>query len=232
MIPHKKSLEAQFKEWLSKEGNRKNMKDYFNQKTRDALIMLSMKNNGNWEGIYEDIKNNVDVFNDAVLVEKLERFHDSEVAAVTIIDEDYPEILKQSYKPPFVLFYTGDLAMIDRAVESIGILGKELISDNIVSDGGVVTLLGREEIEIKDADSYVFVTTSLTGDMNVSDSARLFASLSNAVFLDNASERRFNLLVMMYAHKFGMQIVSTPNDWVMDIAEENVEFVESFADLL
>ena len=43
--------------------------------------------------------------------------------AVTIMDKEYPEHLKQVYKPPLVLFYYGDLSLIHSLNNCIGVIG-------------------------------------------------------------------------------------------------------------
>jgi DNA processing protein len=42
---------------------------------------------------------------------------------VTIIDEQYPEALKKIYKPPFVLFYYGDLGLAHVNEKAIAVIG-------------------------------------------------------------------------------------------------------------
>jgi DNA processing protein len=69
-------------------------------KGRDILIYLSVKYKGDWTKIYEAIKSKelVDNLNIAKAVEE-------NTNAITIIDENYPEVFKKIYKPPFVVYY-------------------------------------------------------------------------------------------------------------------------------
>lgn len=39
--------------------------------------------------------------------------------AVTLIDYDYPQKLKQAYRPPIVLFYYGDLSLLDKKLIAV-----------------------------------------------------------------------------------------------------------------
>jgi DNA processing protein len=72
---------------------------------RDILIYLAIKYQGDWNRMYEAIKNKELV--DATNVEETVKSVGSQVC--TIIDDAYPTSLKSVYKPPFVLFYHGNL---------------------------------------------------------------------------------------------------------------------------
>ena len=84
-------------------------------KGRDILVYLSLKYQGDWNAIYQAIKNKELV--DEVEVQK-------QVSGIkndytTIIDDDYPEVFKKIYKPPFVIFYKGNLNLINNNVIAI-----------------------------------------------------------------------------------------------------------------
>lgn len=79
-------------------------------KGRDIIIYLSIKYAGDWNAIYQAIKNKEFVDEEQV-TKAVNNISDK---YVTIIDEDYPEKLKKIYKPPFVLYYKGDLDLINQ----------------------------------------------------------------------------------------------------------------------
>jgi DNA processing protein len=79
-------------------------------KGRDILVWLSIKYEGDWNSIYQAIKNKELVDEEQVT----KSINDVSDKYVTIIDEDYPEKLKKIYKPPFVLYYKGDLDLINQ----------------------------------------------------------------------------------------------------------------------
>ena len=65
-------------------------------KARDVLIALWKKNNKNWEDTYKALqKKDYDL-------EEFEDTSDND-KYVTILDSEYPQVLKERYKPPFVL---------------------------------------------------------------------------------------------------------------------------------
>ena len=80
-------------------------------KGREILLALSIKFNGDWQQIYSAIQSKYELLSDEAdtLIASLP----SDLSYVTIIDNDYPENLKAAYKPPFVLFYKGNLSLIN-----------------------------------------------------------------------------------------------------------------------
>jgi len=74
-------------------------------KAREILIALAIRNNGDWGRIYEDVKNKTYPTDEEIKQAK-------SVKCITILDEEYPNELKQSFKPPFVLFYEGDINLL------------------------------------------------------------------------------------------------------------------------
>ena len=75
---------------------------------QDILLYFALKHLGDWDKIYTSIKNK-DRFDDEEFISlktKLKSFY------VTIIDDSYPEYLRHSFKPPFVIFYYGDLDLL------------------------------------------------------------------------------------------------------------------------
>jgi len=72
---------------------------------RNILIYLNKKHNGNWDRIYSDIQNRANYPDDDI---EINQYHH----VTTLVDPDYPTKLKQSFKPPFCLFWEGDLSLL------------------------------------------------------------------------------------------------------------------------
>lgn len=87
---------------------------------REILISLAIKFNGDWDLIYQSLKLKKDYEDEE---EVLKNCRDLKCQAVTIMDDGYPEQLKQVAKPPFVLFYEGDLSLANRKQDCIGVIG-------------------------------------------------------------------------------------------------------------
>jgi len=85
---------------------------------QDILLYFALKHLGDWDKIYASIKNK-DRFDEEEFISlktKLKSFY------ITIIDDTYPEYLRHSFKPPFVIFYYGnlDLLMLNNRITVVG----------------------------------------------------------------------------------------------------------------
>ena len=90
---------------------------------RNVLAYLSVLYEGNWDKIFQAIQNKIPL--DSTEVEKVVK--EIKTPFITILDELYPEKLKHIYKPPFVLFYHGDLDLWNRP--SIAVVGSRTCSE-------------------------------------------------------------------------------------------------------
>lgn len=73
-----------------------------------VIVYLAIKYKGDWDAIYKAImeKENVDV-------KEVERVvSECPYNYITILDDRYPMNIKHIYKPPFVLFYKGNLELL------------------------------------------------------------------------------------------------------------------------
>ncbi len=90
---------------------------------RRLLLFLALKFNGEWEKIFQAIKEK-QYFDNQIIEETLADFNGK---FVTIIDEDYPEKFKHIYKPPFVIFYEGDFSLVTK--KSLSVVGTRSCSE-------------------------------------------------------------------------------------------------------
>lgn len=66
---------------------------------REILLYFTLKYGGDWDKIYAAIYNKEDIdYEDAEKV-----LDECPNEYITMLDKEYPEILKHTYKPPFVL---------------------------------------------------------------------------------------------------------------------------------
>ena len=72
---------------------------------KSVLMWLSKKNKGDWLGIFRDIQNKTEIPYDADV--------SNDYDCVTILDPQYSNKLRQSWHPPFVLWYLGDLNLLN-----------------------------------------------------------------------------------------------------------------------
>ena len=73
----------------------------------NVLLYFALKHDGDFEKIYNDIKEKVPVDENEFI--KLKR--GLKTKYVTILDNNYPKVLKQIACPPFVLFYEGNIRL-------------------------------------------------------------------------------------------------------------------------
>ena len=83
---------------------------------KEKILAYSIKYQGDWNKIARAISNE----------EKAEKISCS-VSYVTIVEEDYPQKLKALRFPPWILFYSGDITLLNKP--SLGIVGSRQISD-------------------------------------------------------------------------------------------------------
>ena len=91
---------------------------------KNTLVALAIKHNGDWQKIYDDISQKVEVEQEYIL--KAETL---KCKTVTLADQDYPHQLRQAWKPPFVLFYYGDLSIVQDYYKNVSIVGSRDCSE-------------------------------------------------------------------------------------------------------
>ena len=86
---------------------------------RQILIALAIKHGGDWDKIYQALTEK----EVSELEECYKQFELSTCKATTILDSDYPQILKEIYMPPFVLFYYGDITLTHNPDKCLSVIG-------------------------------------------------------------------------------------------------------------
>lgn len=73
------------------------------------LLYFSLKYNGDFYKVYDALKTkeNIDI-NELIQLKRNLRYK-----YITMIDRNYPEYLKRENRPPIVLFYEGNLSLVD-----------------------------------------------------------------------------------------------------------------------
>lgn len=86
---------------------------------REILIAEAVYYHGNWEEIVNAIrKRELLPIGDVIDINRRLK-----CKAITIMDEEYPEYLKELYRPPIVLFYYGDIKLIKDIRKNVAIVG-------------------------------------------------------------------------------------------------------------
>ncbi|MCH3909826.1 MAG: DNA-processing protein DprA [Bacilli bacterium] len=86
---------------------------------RDIMIYLSLKYEGDWEKMVDAVKRREQVSEE----EALEKIGKIKSQVVTILDSTYPESFKHCYKPPMVLYYYGNLSLLEKEKDCVAYIG-------------------------------------------------------------------------------------------------------------
>ena len=94
----------------------------------EIIVSMAIKYRGEWNDIYAGLSDpqNRDLDEYYKIVQKMKCKY------VTILSKDYPEYLKNSFKPPFVLFYYGDISLISNIGKNVAVVGSRVCSDYAV----------------------------------------------------------------------------------------------------
>lgn len=92
--------------------------------SREILLYLALKHEGNWDAIYEEVSSKSEPNTE----EAKELFKNLKSKYITLLDDEYPEDLKQAKKPPFVLFYYGDISLL-KSKFKLGVVGSRKYSE-------------------------------------------------------------------------------------------------------
>lgn len=91
-------------------------------KTPEKVYKATRKKLLEIKGITEQLVDNIEKSKDVELIKKYEAYiNKNSIKLVNIIDEEYPENLRQIYDPPITLFCIGDVSLLKKT--SIGIVG-------------------------------------------------------------------------------------------------------------
>ena len=101
---------------------------------RKLLIDTVIANKGDWGKVYSIFSNKE--------MDKVPKADDFKGNCITMVDQDYPDVLKDSDRPPFVLFYEGDLSLLKNN-NIISVVGTRNPSDEGVY--ATRTLLSEED---------------------------------------------------------------------------------------
>lgn len=112
------------------------------------LLYFSIKYKGDWDQIYAAI-NKKEKVDEQLMGELLSK---QENKYITILDDNYPVKLKTIYKPPFVLFYKGEISLLSNKNKTLAIIGSRKntlygkhVTENLTKDlvkEGIVVVSG------------------------------------------------------------------------------------------
>ena len=153
---------------------------------RNILIFLNKKNSGDWNKMYHDIQNRENYPDDNV---DITQYHH----VTTLVDPDYPTKLKQSFKPPFCLFWEGDLSLLnkdnimvicgcDKGNAQLAKLIQNLSDTHIICNGDD-SAIEREALQIvmKNNQPLILVLNESIDESDIDDEVFLYAVKNGCV---------------------------------------------------
>ena len=103
----------------------------------NVLTFLAIKYKGDWDKIMDHLRNKLGVDDDELEA----TIKNMKCKVITYLDKEYPEQLRQVPKPPFALFYHGDISLIANYSKLVAVVGAREPSEyglkhlnNIVKD--------------------------------------------------------------------------------------------------
>ncbi len=75
---------------------------------REVLLTMSYLKSGDWNEIYQSIKDKERLKDEEILKAKKE----TKANFITVVDKNYPDCFKHLYNPPFLLYYYGNLSLL------------------------------------------------------------------------------------------------------------------------
>ena len=86
---------------------------------REVLLAMSYLYSGDWQKIYEAISLRLMPSDEEIEQAKTH----TKCNYITLADPDYPEYIKQIYRPPFVIYYYGDISLLTKPRKNLSIIG-------------------------------------------------------------------------------------------------------------
>jgi DNA processing protein len=85
----------------------------------EVLVYLSIIHNGEWNKIYQDILEKRPIDKNEII----ETVKNHNISYITLLDKRYPTSLKTIFKPPFVIFYKGNIELLNSPKKKIAVIG-------------------------------------------------------------------------------------------------------------
>ena len=119
----------------------------------DVIAAIAIKCEGDWDKTFVLMQeyHNADEEEKCRMDEDLEVYLDiatkSGYKYTTIVSESYPDLLKKQYRPPFVLFYRGDISLLQHIGKNVAVVGSRECTDyGIEMTKKIVRVVAKEYV--------------------------------------------------------------------------------------
>ena len=189
-----------------------------NQEARFVLLAYALRFDNDWSSIFDAIKKSLPISDD-----EYERAVKFPCNFISIVDNEYPSRIKHGFRPPFVIYYEGDLDILNRVDEEpndlVFLYGKNvhhIPQENLccLEDDGKFNVCGKLKIwsNLKDLSRFLFphyICASIV--------------CCNRYSQDKGPKTKFGSIVLPTCLDFGCDIYMLPTDgpsFNNDIIEE------------
>ena len=97
--------------------------------SRKILCALAIKFDGDWFKIFDFLQTG-EVIEDKEVETLCAK---NKFKYITLLDIEYPEYLKRCFRPPFVLFYDGDISLLNNIEKNLGVVGSRETTEFYIS---------------------------------------------------------------------------------------------------
>lgn len=178
---------------------------------RDVLIYFALVYEGDYDAIYNAVKNK-----ESISQKEIERrLSELKCNCLTILDDNYPHYLKNVYKPPFVIFYYGDIFLLHHK-RILGVVGTRHPSTyaKVACKSILKDLLKYEDVVI--CSGLALGIDSISHDVTLECNRKTIAVLANGI--DNYYLKS-NMNLYNKIKEKGLLISEYPLD--VNVKEEN-----------
>ncbi|QHX35838.1 DNA processing/uptake protein [Spiroplasma sp. TIUS-1] len=204
-----------------------------------VLLFFALKYKGDWDKIYKALesKEKIEI---ETLTNSIKNIRSN---WTTIISSDYPEALKYTYKPPFVIFYVGDLKVINTNnnimsfINSVDAINKVNNQTHIGLIENVMNI-SQKSFLVLDSGIYKYMleNDSQSNDLVLSESyvdfeisypqihknqLRFISSVSNSIVIDKYDESKIEQI----------NSFSTNEDFKIFISNQNNNMTSKFSNV-
>lgn len=102
---------------------------YYTNDQKALIILSTLQSYNARKKLFESVTSPSDLYDDYTQADKIiDECNKRNIGILTILDDEYPQKLKDIYDPPFVLYYKGNIGLLNRK-KSIAVVGTRNVTN-------------------------------------------------------------------------------------------------------